>query len=699
MQNLPVVIMGLTSILMQIVALRRLLSLLAGNELVIGVTLAVWLGLVGVGSFLGRRLKSGRAFAVSFLAVALLALPSVLFPDFIPFLFSLEPGETMSLSNTITASVLTLLPLCLVLGSQFPLAVSHCSGKASKAYGLEAAGAFIGGALFTFALAGRVSSPSIALSVGILNVLAAAVLLKKKLVVLLAAVPIAIFSWVGTAGTFVSNTDLQLLQKAESRYGELSVYRSGDQSNVYAGGKFLFSYPDPQTEEMKVHVPFSLHASPSTVLVIGGSPGTLRLMLKYPVAAVDFVEIDPRLIDISLAILSQEDLKTLGDKRLKIVTADARRFVKTAPPSRYDLALVNLPEPSTANINRFYTVNFFREVRASMKQDGILCLGLPASYGYIGRRMQAANGTVFHSLHEVFAHVGVSSEDYGGIYASNAEIATDPAMVSKRFTERGITASFFFPELFTDIFDPLKTNMVKTRLEKVQALNTDQRPLAYLYNLKLWAEAHGGRVLNTALGLGERRTLLAMALVFLPAMALLGRKKHAVRYTLFTTGYVTMALSIVVLLSYQAAYGYVYEALGLITAMFMAGSAAGAFLASRFRRCLRWLLALDMAAVLALIASPLFVTSEFLYYVLSLLFGVMGGMQFAAAGTWYAGEDRQAETGGKLYAIDIAGSFLGALLTAVFFVPLLGIGQVVWSLAAIKGSSLVLLLSLGHEKN
>ncbi len=147
--SLSIAGMGLASMLMQIMSLRRLLSLFAGNELVIGVTFAVWIALVGLGSMVGSRFRSDRTFAYSFVVVALLAVPTVLVPDYLPTRLGLQPGEILPFSGTVLTAVLTLLPLCTTLGIQFPLAVGALSGNASRAYGLEAAGACLGGLLFT----------------------------------------------------------------------------------------------------------------------------------------------------------------------------------------------------------------------------------------------------------------------------------------------------------------------------------------------------------------------------------------------------------------------------------------------------------------------------------------------------------------------------------------------------------------------
>ena len=189
---------------------------------------------------------------------------------------------------------------------------------------------------------------------------------------------------------------------------------------------------------------------------------------------------------------------------------DGRKFIKSLRSPRYDLVLLNLPEPSTAVVNRFYTMEFFREVKTAMQQKGILCLSLPVSHGYIGRRMQFANGSLYGSLHAVFSHIETTSEEYGGLYASDEKISLDPDVLANRFASRNVSARYFYPLLFRDIFDPLQTAMVRNRLEQDFKLNTDKQPVAYLYNLMLWADVYGGRTLNTILDLDQQKIITAV---------------------------------------------------------------------------------------------------------------------------------------------------------------------------------------------
>ncbi|MBI4709549.1 MAG: hypothetical protein HY759_00285 [Nitrospirae bacterium] len=73
---------------------------------------------------------------------------------------------------------------------------------------------------------------------------------------------------------------------------------------------------------------------------------------------------------------------------------------------------------------------------------------------------------------------------------------------------------------------------------------------------------------------------------------------------------------------------------------------------------------------------------------------MIAGAEFAAANKFLGGMGELSNTAGKLYALDLAGSFAGAFLTAIFFVPLLGIQNALLFVALLKLSSLVLFFSI-----
>jgi spermidine synthase len=340
-----------------------------------------------------------------------------------------------------------------------------------------------------------------------------------------------------------------------------------------------------------------MSASPAAeyVLAVGGSPGRLDDFLKYPIKRVDFVEMDPKLIETSLAVLSAGDSALLESDRVRIVTRDGRRFIKLIDSPEYDLVVLNLSEPSTASTNRYYTKEFFEELKEVLRPGGTVALSLPTSAGYVSRRMKLANGSIYNSLRSVFEHVEASTEEYGLFLASDAPVDISPEHLMDNFVKSGVSAEYFHPYIIEDAFSPLRVDLHKERLGSVSAVNTDLRPAAYLYNLMLWAEMHGARTLNAALELGGYTVLLFFVLFIAIVPGIARNRKKTLYYSMFTTGYAAMAFTLAVLLGFQSLYGYVYEMFGLLSAVFMVGMAAGSYLMRRIglrglrvsRLCLR----------------------------------------------------------------------------------------------------------------
>lgn len=691
--SIPFLVMGITSMLLQITVLRLLLSTFSGNELDIGITLSFWLIYVGLGSYIGRKIRLKHALAFSFISVALLCQPTALAIRLIRLALALEPGEIMSLSSVILATAVSLLPLCFIIGIQFPLAVSYSGMRnaAGRVYGLEALGAFIGGLLFTFVISSRVNAFELCLLLSLLNILTALYISGKKMIIPFLIFPLFFYFGFYKTMPSLSWPGMKVSQSLESRYGEISVIKVRDQLTVYANGHLIFTYPDSQSEEMSAHLPMTLHPSPSNILVIGGSPGTLKEFLKYPVNRIDFVELDPKIVQVFLSLtVAQDDINAVGDRRVRIIIEDGRRYIKALKGPAYDLVILTLPQPSTASVNRFYTTDFFREVKVILKQGGILSITVPQSTGYIGRRMQSATGTIYDSLAAIFSHVGVTAQEYGGLFASDSAIDTDPENLAKRFLGREISTKYFNPYIFYDAFSFLNTDYVKQRLGEIETVNTDLHPSAYLYNLMLWAEVHGGKALYSLLEIRRWHAILAIAIFLaLISFASYGKKKRAIYFSVFTTGFAGMSFVLSVILVYQTLYGYVYEMIGMLSATFMIGLWTGTTLIGQTKKALTILFLLELTTIVLAFIAPVFFRAELLSYALILISGIITGSQFSAAN---ASMDMP-ETSGKLYAFDLIGSFVGALVPSLVIIPLFGIYDALLLIAFVKVFSGATILS------
>ncbi|MDQ7786609.1 MAG: hypothetical protein RDU01_03295 [Thermodesulfovibrionales bacterium] len=692
-QLIPFIAMGFTSLLLQITALRLLLSTFSGNELDIGITLSFWLVFVGIGSYAGTKISLRQAFALSFLVVAVLILPTALAIKSIKAVLALEPGETIAFSSLLASTAVVIFPVCFFLGLQFPLAVSFSGEQqtAGKIYGLEAAGALLGGILFTFILSSKIDAFSLCLALSILSVIIGTFISKNKYFIIVIAVPLLFYTAAYQSAHSLPWQGVKLAYTAESKFGEIAVIKIGAQSSVYRNGQLLFTYPDTQTVELKTHLAMSLHPSPARILVIGGSLAIIRELLKYPVEHIDFVETDPKIIQVSQGLLDADDRRAIQNPHVSLIAEDGRRFIKRNGLFSYDLIMLNLPPPSTAGINRFYTVESFGDTKRALQKEGILVVQTPSASGYIGRSMQTANGAIYNSLRSVFPHVAVTAQEYGYLFASETELDTRAGNLENRFRDRGVPTTYFREYLFRDIFSPFGLDYVRQRLSEISFVNTDLRPSAYLYNLMLWSEVHGGQTLRYLLKIRLSYLLLAEALILsIMAMLLFGKKNRVIYFSVFTTGFSGMTFTITIILTFQAFFGYIYETIGLLSAAFMAGLWLGTFLTKRVKNALSTLLILETLTVLLAVFSLLLFKSEVLFSMLIFTAGVLTGGQFNTASLSLA----EAGAGGKLYALDLFGSFLGAFIPAIIIVPLFGVSWALFSAALIKAFSSLMVASV-----
>ncbi|MEN6347592.1 MAG: hypothetical protein ABFE16_20045, partial [Armatimonadia bacterium] len=179
--------MGGSSLLLQVLLLRELLTSFFGNELAVSTVLASWLLLVAAGSALGSR--SGRSptagvrtFGLLQVLLAVVVPLAVLGSRFVGGR-TFFPGEVVSPPIMLGLSALTVAPGCLLLGAQFAagcraaLELGLGSRSSSTVYALEALGALTAGLLFHFLLADHYGPVSLGLVLGALNALSAVGLL------------------------------------------------------------------------------------------------------------------------------------------------------------------------------------------------------------------------------------------------------------------------------------------------------------------------------------------------------------------------------------------------------------------------------------------------------------------------------------------------------------------------------------------
>ncbi|MDX1776632.1 MAG: hypothetical protein R3297_08615, partial [Desulfobulbales bacterium] len=249
---ISVTCLGMSSLITQIITLREFLSVLAGNELVIGLILSNWLLITGSGSYLGRFATSikqpVRWLVASQVLIALLPLLQTGGIRFLKKIF--VPGLMLGLHDAFLYSFLLLFPYCLVSGFLLTLFASlggeqKDAMQIGKIYVLDVIGDILGGLLFSFLLIYFLSPFQTLTFLAILN-LSAAVLVSSAHWGRKAAIPVV--ACLGITALLLGTLDLEKLTgkalfqgqetlfQQSTPYGNLAVTRSENQFTVYENG-------------------------------------------------------------------------------------------------------------------------------------------------------------------------------------------------------------------------------------------------------------------------------------------------------------------------------------------------------------------------------------------------------------------------------------------------------------------------------
>jgi spermidine synthase len=722
--------LGFLGVAVQSLVLRELLAAWRGNEMSLGIALGVWLALTGLGSLIGSRRPRPKAtrFSLRLAALGALSPVTVLAARFSPGLFGIGPGETAGPVALAAAAVLSLAPFALLSGSLYPAAVSLANGpsgarNAGRVYVLEALGSVVAGLVLSFAVFPYWSSVRASLLAATVAAVAAAFVdphrtrsgMAALAVVLAMVTALPLGDALDEASLALRWRGLGFAASRSSVHGRVVATRYGSQKSLFENGVLVASAPDRLSSEEAVHIPLLQHPAPVRVLLAGGGlGGSVAEALKHPsVAAIDYVELDPELVRTATEVLGEPMTSGLDDDRVSVHYGDARRFVGTAP-GPYDCVIVNVPDPTTLQLNRFYTVGFFEEVANVLAPGGVLGLQVGSSENYLSDDLVSFLGTLRASLSAVFPNVAALPGDPCHMLASEAGLTRDADTLSARIEQRALGTAFVRGYYLRDRLSPLRIEAFDAAFEgRSFRTNTDVKPTAYYQSLLLWNREFSGApgVLRVGRSLATVRnaTIAALALaVALAAARMFGRAARlrvAVVASIALVGATEIALEIAALTAYQSMYGYVYGHVALVTAAFMGGLAAGGSVGTAFAGRPRPRVYLGLSGGIALVplllgfavvslsnapAGTLFRAPP-VFLLIVVCAALLAGMQFPLAASLLAPGASGGAVGGRLYAADLAGAAIGAPIAAIVMLPVMGVPAAMAAFAILNGGLLVAL--------
>jgi spermidine synthase len=730
---------GFAATAAQVLLLRELLVSAAGDEASIGTGLAAWLLGITLGAVAWRRAAPRRALSAAAL-LALLAIAGsagIVALRVLRFLAAPPAGELPGLGLVLLLAVASLLPAGALVGASFAALATAGAGHLpaesalARLYVAESLGSLVAGAGASLLVGTLLAPLPAALAAGF----------AATLLLLLSSLPGRRAGLAAAALLAVAAAAARPLDEATERlrfsalapgaplaafvdtpHSHLAV-SGGTPRHLYESGAFAASFPDPFSSETLAHLAGSLALSPRRVLALGAiERGPLRFLLLHGPERIDLVAPDARALAFVRDRLPPEDVRALADPRVRILADDPRRVLSRSRET-WDLVLLLGPDPVTLSRSRLLTAEAFRDVASRLAPDGALVVSLRTASAALTGTTAALGGSVYGALRAAFPVVRVTPGPDSLLVAGfdAAAVTLDPSVVAARFRERRIESSSFAAELFPLFLDPGNVARIEAALADASRRvppSRDDRPGSLLHALAR-RQRETASLPGRGLGaLGRLPPPLLVALVLLPSAALVARGlaappslRLAALHAAAATGAAGMAVSFLLLLSYQTREGALYGALGALTAGFMLGLAAGAAAARAFTAARRpapcpalrvvLLLAATVFAGIAALLPALAGLSKgpptlalAAHAALLLAAGAATGALFPVVSLALLGSGQDAGTAAASFeAADHLGAAFAALLAGVVLVPALGM-----TATGFLATALVLLAAAGTAR-
>ncbi len=669
-------IIGFVSSSIQLLLIREMMNIAGGYELITGIFLGSWLIGSAIGSsFAGKSLlndvkKINLVFSISPLASLLLLL-------FLSRLY-LNTGQTPSFLVSVIYTLIMLLPFCIVSGFTFIKLISIArSGNnfiPGKSFSIETIGGIVAGLTVSFLTSGFLNTYQLFLLIIILSV--AYTLLTYYIRSLNIKILIKILLSILATGIIIYNPDIQFRQvilpgikvtgTSDTPYGNITTGRYKGEVSIYYNQRLLMYKDDVVEREEDVHYPMLQSDTPENVMLISGSLRShLGEILKYPVKKIIYIERDPALVN---SILTSRDSLPAN---LSIENNDALRYIRNTT-EQFDVVLVLIPPPSTLLLNRYYTTEFFREVKNKLKKNGVFMCSPGPGEDYFNKESLNLYSSIYNSLRSVFKNIVPIIGNKLYFIASDKELSTSVCSLAE---EKHIHNIYVSSDFLADDLIANKSDKLLSLLDRGVRPNSSAFPVACFHFQSY----------NFSKNLTEKTPAIAMLILLFAVPVFTIKRRNLLMY--FTASALA-GYEIIVLLTLQVIVGNMYELTGLILAGLMAGLAVGSgiksvFLDSLSLRIKSIVLIVFYAGLGLSYNTILSLSSGFPALILLILSAFLPALLTGHIFREITRTAVKLEAPSATYSADLTGSASGFILMAGFSVPAFGIRLSIFILASL----------------
>ena len=736
--------MGFFGLLAQTLLFRIFLAVFDGNELSIGLFFFSWLIWVCIGAWTAQKHFISK-LATYFYILIILYLPLYLIQQYLfinaQTLLGGSSFELISLNFLIPFVLLCNAPISFMTGFLFVLGTSwmkESSVPVIKIYICESLGSFIGALTVTlFLFAGYIDE---------------SIFLIAAFIVLFSTLPhiLCLSGFIGRLYKIsMSCLTVLVLFMLFTNYPEKwsnhnnhvewhSLLQDGKYEGVFSTpqAKYLYgtykgefivtawnstyeALPNTETASRIAGEYLSQKPKAERILVIGpGSYSICRTFNKLPqIKKIVWLDSDPdypkHLLEIMPAKYQTET------KVIETSEYDVRKYLHTTD-TRFDLILLNLPNPSTLLLNRYFTYEFFQQLKNITTPNGVVGINFPAGANYMGTELSFMGSSLLYTLRQVYEDIVLKPGDESCFFAAgNKGIVSDNGTIlQNRLNTVKDIRTLFNPKNIMSVFEANRIAFQMKRYDKIineypskMFLNSDKNPKSFLYTLlftvkKLGSVGFSISELNITLQ-AVFPWMIVIILVYLLLRSFyyyyfgIKTSNHRDRFTnlsnvelyfgVFAAAISGLGINLILIFLFQIYFGSVFLYFGLITALFMLGLFISGLMVEK-------LLQLFQSKNLFSLISLLFLLYILLIYInppvfsknyFALLFSCTGlfcGPYFALAAFCLKKQNiPEIESGSRLEIIDNLGGAIGSILCSVILLPIIGINRTLIIMALLLG--------------
>ncbi len=644
-------LLGVFSLLIQTLLVREALFVFHGGEIGLGLFFAVWLSGIAAGAALGSRMVARHGDAAALRCTRLFTLGLGFLPcaglaqlalfRYHRAVIPVAAGGYLPVILYLGLLLVAAAPAGVLTGFLFPVGLRAWRTPPGAAYGIEALGSIVGGAMASLyalprfpaavilAAAGPVALIWIVLTVGLRRPPGS---WRSVLFPALVGLGLGLSLVTGSA----ARKDAQWLRdrwellgtgtypraSLDTPYHQVTLGERQGEISLYLDGLYHGALHDPYVDSLTAAVIATQHPVPERIAVLApgffgavpvlaGSRGHSLLHIRED-EDIDraLEEVDDRFGGgrlrrartaattwvVRAADGAEGSPQRRGPRRFRALSADSRQAVARMRGT-VDMIVILYGGGATGSTNRLYTRECFAACARRLKPGGVLALDIPGAANVATPEDEILRASIVAALRAEFADVRIAPGPTHYVFAALPRAGDDPADLPTPLTwdpdslarrrHRLWPSGRPWPvQLFANLFPPDRVQGLAAAVmadADRQEPNSDGKPLVYYQQLRRWDRLSGSglsAVLRAAYRAPWVWGLALLAFLVVAGFPVRRRLGHAA-VSLATTGCAGMGASLLVLLLYPTYLGTLYLQVGLVSAVFMTGLAGGALLGAK----------------------------------------------------------------------------------------------------------------------